>query len=101
MFHTLYMRACGTLSCIVARRVPLILAIHSCWRLITGPEGMSPKYFSTFSFAAAGLTSPAITTTALAAPYQVRNQFFTSSSDAAERSSIEPMVCHEYGWPTG
>ena len=48
------MRACGTRSCSMARRSPLIFATHSCWRLITGPAGMSPKYFSTFCLRVGG-----------------------------------------------
>ena len=41
--------------------------------------------------------SPASTSTALFGPYQVRNQLFTSSSEAALRSAIEPMVLWWYG----
>src|SRR6187399_2820936 len=84
MFHTLYMRACGTRSCIIARRSPVILATFSSWCRIVGPEGMSPKYFSTRALASAAVTSPAITSTALAAPYQVRNHSFTSSRGRVE-----------------
>jgi hypothetical protein len=62
---------------------------------------MSPKYFVTFSFAVARSMSPASTSTALLGPYQVRNQVLTSSSDAALRSFIEPMVLWWYGWPSG
>ena len=68
---------------------------------MVGPAGMSPKYFATFSFAVARSMSPASTSTALLGPYQVLNQVFTSSSEAALRSFIEPMVLWLYGWPTG
>ena len=57
-----------------------------------GPEGMWPKWRSTRALTSSGSTSPATTSTALAAPYQVSNQVRTSSSEAAFRSSIEPMV---------
>ena len=62
---------------------------------------MSPKYFATFSFAVFRSMSPASTSTALFGPYQVRNQVFTSSSLAASRSFIEPIVVWWYGWPAG
>jgi hypothetical protein len=42
-----------------------------------------------------GFTSPATTRVALDGPYQVLNQVFTSSREAAFRSSIEPMVVQE------
>ena len=43
-------------------------AIHGCGRGTCGPAAMSPKYFSIFSFATAGVMSPASTTTVFAAP---------------------------------
>jgi hypothetical protein len=36
--------------------------------------------------------SPASTSTALLGPYQARNHCFTSSSEAALRSAIEPIT---------
>ena len=59
------------------------------------PRGMWPKWRSTRARTSSGSTSPATTSTALAAPYQVSNHVRTSSSEAAFRSSIEPMV----EWP--
>ena len=61
------------------------------WAMV-GEAGMSPKYSVTFSFAVATSMSPASTSTALLGPYQVRNQFFTSSSEAALRSAMEPIT---------
>jgi len=57
--------------------------------------GISPKYFATLALAVATSMSPASTRTALFGPYQLRNQLFTSSSEAALRSFIEPMTV----WP--
>src|SRR3546814_4759482 len=68
---------------------------------MVGLAGMSPKYFATFFFAVSTSMSPASTSTALLGPYQVRNHCFTSSSLAALRSFIEPIVVWWYGWPTG
>ncbi|MNM51951.1 hypothetical protein D3C81_630200 [compost metagenome] len=68
---------------------------------MVGVAGMSPKYFATLACAVATSMSPASTSTVLLGPYQLRNQFFTSSSDAALRSFIEPMVVWWYGCPTG
>jgi hypothetical protein len=67
-FHTLYTRACGTRSYISPRWLPLRLATQASWRVVGGPAGMSPKYFSTRAFTSSASTSPATTTTALAAP---------------------------------
>src|SRR5215471_5793561 len=53
---------------------------------------MSPKYLATLSLAVARSMSPASASTALLGPYQLRNQFLTSSSLAASRSFIEPIV---------
>ena len=53
---------------------------------------MSPKYCATLALAVARSMSPASTSTALFGPYQLRNQFFTSSSEAAFRSFIEPIT---------
>ncbi len=57
-----------------------------------GPEGMWPKYFSTRALTSSASTSPATTSTAFAAPYQMSNHSWTSASEAAFRSSIEPIV---------
>jgi hypothetical protein len=64
----LYTRAWGTRSYISPRWLPVRLATHASWRVVGGPDGMSPKYFSTRAFTSAGFTSPAITSTALAGP---------------------------------
>ncbi|VTQ58430.1 Uncharacterised protein [Stenotrophomonas maltophilia] len=95
------MRACGTLSVIVSRVSALRLATFTAGCAMVGPAGMAPKYLPTFSLAVARSMSPASTSTALFGPYQVRNQVFTSSSDAAFRSFIEPITPWWYGWPTG
>ena len=68
---------------------------------MSGPAGMWPKYFATFAFAVSTSMSPASTSTALFGPYQARNQFLTSSSDAAFRSAIEPITLWLYGWLSG
>ncbi|CAM5254941.1 hypothetical protein RLIN73S_01951 [Rhodanobacter lindaniclasticus] len=62
------MRVCATLSVIVPRVEVSRAAIHGCGRGTCGPAAMSPKYFSIFSFATAGVMSPDSTTTVLAAP---------------------------------
>jgi hypothetical protein len=54
--------------------------------------GMLPKYCVTLRLAVARSMSPARTSTALFGPYQLRNQPFTSSSEAASRSFIEPIT---------
>ena len=54
-----------------------------------------------FSLAVARSMSPASTSTALFGPYQVRNQVFTSSSEAAVEVVHRPMVLWWYGWPAG
>ena len=59
--HLIYARLRHGDPACIARCVPVIFAIQSCWRLITGPAGMSPKYFSTFCLASAAVMSPAIT----------------------------------------
>src|SRR5204863_1388 len=56
------------------------------------PEGMSEKYCSTSCFASPGTKSPITVSTALSGRYQVRKKSRMSSSEAAPRSSIEPMV---------
>ena len=47
---------------------PLRLATHPSWRVVGGPAGMSPKYFSTRALTSSAFTSPATTTIALPAP---------------------------------
>jgi hypothetical protein len=85
-------RVCATWSVMVSRVVVLRLAIIAGLRGTVAVAGMSPKYFVTFSLAVARSISPASTSTALLGPYQLRNQFFTSSSLAALRSFIEPIT---------
>ena len=95
------MRACGTLSVITSRVLFSRLATSTLGWAMLGPAGMSPKYLATFSFAVATSISPASTSTALFGPYQVRNQVFTSSSEAALRSFMEPITLWWYGCPAG
>ena len=95
VFQTRYTRAWGTRSAMACRCSPVRLAIQASCRVSGGPDGMLPKYFSTRAFTSAALTSPATTRTAFAAPYHPLNQSFTSSSEAASRSSIAPMVVQE------
>ena len=95
------MRDCGTLSSSVERVDSLRCATSTFGCAMVGEAGMSPKYFATFALAVARSMSPASTSTALLGPYQVRNQVLTSSSFAALRSFIEPMVVWWYGWPSG
>jgi len=61
------------------------------WAMV-GVAGISPKYRVTLSLAVARSMSPASTSTVLLGPYQVLNQVLTSSSEAASRSFIEPIV---------
>jgi hypothetical protein len=67
-FQTIVMRGWPTRSCITCRFVPTIGWTHALGRVIGGPEGMSPKYFSTLALTSLATTSPQITSTALAAP---------------------------------
>ena len=89
------MRTCATRSVIASRVVALRAAIIGGLGLSDAEAGMSPKNFSAFALAVARSMSPASTSTALFGPYQLRNQVFTSSSDAAFKSFIEPMTV----WP--
>jgi len=68
---------------------------------IAGLAGIGPKYCSTQARARTGSTSPTIERTALLGAYQVRKKAPTSSSDAASRSSIDPIVGWWYGWSGG
>ena len=54
--------------------------------------GNEPNHFSTSFLASATSKSPAIAIVAFAGTYQVRKKFFTSSTDAATRSSCLPIV---------
>ena len=101
MFQTRYTRACGTRS-VNSSRVEVVRGAGSTlgWAMV-GPAGMSPKYWVTLALAVSTSMSPASTSTALFGPYQVLNQRCTSSSEAALRSLIEPMVDQLYGWPSG
>jgi hypothetical protein len=68
VFQTLSTRGSGTRSSTDTRCVPVRFATQLSGRVTGGPEGMSPKYFSTFAIASAALTSPHSTITAFAAP---------------------------------
>ena len=59
---------------------------------MSGFGGMPPKNRSAASRTCAVSTSPTTDRTALFGAYQVRKNDWTSSSDAASRSSMEPMV---------
>ena len=87
------MRTCGTRSGTVSRvswvRLGMLVGMSASVAL----AGMSPKYSVTFCLAVFRSMSPASTSTALLGPYQLLNQVFTSSSVAASRSAMEPMVC--------
>ena len=91
-FHMRRTITCGTLSSSSVRPFVFSTATSTFGWAMVGLAGMSPKYFATFSLAVATSMSPASTSTALFGPYQVLNQVFTSSSEAALRSFIEPMV---------
>ena len=54
--------------------------------------GIGPKWRSIMARAASVSKSPAIVRTALFGAYQVAKKSRTSSSEAALRSSIEPIV---------
>jgi len=60
--------------------------------LLTLPRGIAPKYLFISTLASAGVMSPDSETIALFGPYLSRNHCFTSASDAASRSAIEPIV---------
>ena len=86
------MRACGTRSVIISRVSWLRWAIVDL-RLRQRRAGRDvAEILRDLSFAVATSMSPASTSTALFGPYQLRNQFLTSSSVAASRSAIEPIV---------
>lgn len=90
------MRGSGTRSSTVSRRSPPSVSGSGSTAKdgIAGLGASGPKYFATHARAWAGSTSPTIERTALLGAYQVRKKELTSSSDAASRSSIEPIV----GW---
>ena len=100
-FHILRTITCGTLSSSSVRPFFSSGAMSTFGWAMVGEAGMSPKYFATFCRAVATSMSPASTSTALLGPYQARNHCFTSASDAALRSFIEPMVVWLYGWLCG
>ena len=67
----------------------------------SGPRGSGPNHFFTSSSVFTGSTSPPMASVQLLGAYQRRKKSFTSSSDAAVRSSWLPMVSQLYGWSLG
>ncbi len=97
------MRGSGTWSSTVSRRSPpsVMGSGSTANGGMAGLAGIGPKYCSTHARAWAGSTSPTIERTALLGAYQVRKNELTSSTVAASRSSIDPIVGWWYGCSGG
>ena len=66
-----------------------------------GLAGIGPKYRSAHARTCARSQSPTTESTALFGAYYVRKNALTSSTEAASRSSIDPIVGWWYGCASG
>ncbi len=99
----MYTRGSGTRSSTTSRRSSPISggSERSGCGGRSGLAGIGPKYRSAHARTCTRSQSPTTERTALLGAYQVRKNALTSSTEAASRSAIEPIVGWWYGWLSG